>query len=228
MLDEVLSFSRWMWYYAGCGCGTVWRLAPCCYQYWVLRGDSHGQLGEVASQPPVTDSPEKEEEDILDLEIWSEIGVFPWYLPYSMFQLTWKKWNNTIIIDFNMLVSLFSNYHPQSVCESSLTYVLMWWKVFGLPAYISHLPRKCKLPKVVIQLQCLIIATTRGAAASSGRTAREHRAAREEGSLWWGALYRHHSSVGRVVIWGTSIGKTCHPCRKGVEILLKLSLGKKP
>ena len=62
MLDEVLSFSRWMWYYAGCGCGTVWRLAPCCYQYWVLRGDSHGQLGEVASQPPVTDSPEEEEE----------------------------------------------------------------------------------------------------------------------------------------------------------------------
>ena len=36
-----------------------------------------------------------------------------------MFQLTRKKLNNTIIIDFNMLVSLFSNYHPQSVCEST-------------------------------------------------------------------------------------------------------------
>ena len=57
LLDEVLSKET-----PGCGCGTVWRLAPCCYQYWVLRGDSHGQLGEVASQPPVTDSPDEEEE----------------------------------------------------------------------------------------------------------------------------------------------------------------------
>ena len=160
----------------------------------------------------------RDSEDVIKICVWTSDMTSRSYF---------GKMNSTL----GSVVPLAMFWYETHLClylPPSLTYVLMWWKVFGLPAYISHLPRKCKLPKVVIQLQCLIIATTRGAAASSGRTAREHRAAREEGSLWWGALYRHHSSVGRVVIWGTSIGKTCHPCRKGVEILLKLSLGKKP
>ena len=87
-----------MWYcvvWVSQKCGTVWYGIPCWYQYWVLRGDSHGHWeGSPASQRILIGKMRKR--SLVDIKRSSCLVLVTGVEP-ELFSNIWGKGNNIVV-----------------------------------------------------------------------------------------------------------------------------------